>query len=176
MSTELVGADEWHQWEEVKKHVASGHKLYRASAPNYKDEGPGKDHDKTQKLTKTAVEFLVEGGKKIDSIISLNKYSYNDDEKKLLSDKKIAYLHISVEDYHAPKLSEVHDAIQFFKDHKSTLVHCGFGWGRTGTGVTALQLDYTKGKQPLDTVWHDENHVEKPVQFDVLHALIKEYK
>lgn len=158
-------SNEWHQWKQVTKYVPSGHKLYRSSAPNY-------DHsDDSQRLTTTAVKFLTDEG--IDSIISFNQNSYKDNEKKLLADAKISYLHLPVVDYTAPTLEQLESAITFFNGsaQKSTLVHCGFGHGRTGTGVTGLQLNATKGENPPEADWKKENYVEKPAQIAVLETL-----
>lgn len=167
MSTETAAVEEWHRFLEVTKDVASGHKLYRASSPNYMGG------DKTQKLTGTATRILTDHN--IDSVISFNQYSYTDAEKKLLSDAKIAYLHLPVIDFHAAALDQLRQAITFFKNHNPTLIHCGYGHGRTGTGVTALHLDFTKGQQPLESVWQSENHVEKPEQMDILRTLRDSY-
>ncbi|KAL6305604.1 hypothetical protein BKA93DRAFT_204051 [Sparassis latifolia] len=158
---------EWYQWKKVSKYVASGHQLFRSSAPNYNI----REGDRSQRLTAPAVKFLTDQG--IDSIISFNEFSYRDDEKKLLADAKISYLHFSLEDYAAPTLAQLESAITFFTDPKqhSTLVHCGFGHGRTGTGVTALQLAATEGDNPTESEWMNENYVEEPVQMEVLRKL-----
>ena len=154
---------EWHHWEQVTEYVKTGHKLYRSSAPNYAGS------DSTQKLTSTAVQYLTSQG--IDSIISFNVYSYTDSEKALLIPAKITYLHLAVVDYTAPTLTQLETAITFFDAHKSTLFHCGYGHGRTGTGVTALQLAATKGQNPVESLWKSENYVEKSVQLAVLKKL-----
>ncbi|KAL6305687.1 hypothetical protein BKA93DRAFT_824798 [Sparassis latifolia] len=158
---------EWERWEQVTKYITPGHKLYRASAPNY-NEGEG---DRSQKLTATAVKFLTDRG--VDSIISFNQYPYKDDEKKLLDAAKISYLHLPVKDFTAPTLAQLKSAIIFFTGPKqhATLVHCGYGHGRTGTGVTALQLNATKGVNPPESEWKSQNHVEKLEQEAVLRAL-----
>jgi protein-tyrosine phosphatase len=158
-------SDEWYNWRQVTKHLKEGHNLYRSSAPNYLG------YDESQTLTPTAVKFLVDKG--IDSIISFNKHPYSDEEKKLLDHEKIHYLHLPVQDFTAPTIKQLDDAIAFFNDpeHHSTLVHCGYGRGRTGTAVTGLQLDVTGGNEPDESVWQSENHVERPVQMESLRQL-----
>jgi protein-tyrosine phosphatase len=151
---------EWLRFKQVTKHVPSGHKLYRASAPNYAYR---------QKLTASAVQFLADNG--IDSIISFNEHPYNDSEKELLANAKIEYKHLPVKDFHAPTLETLYSANEFFLQRESTLVHCGYGHGRTGTGLTGLQLYATKGALPLEGDWTEENHVETEQQVAVLREL-----
>lgn len=161
----VIMSSEWYRWEQVAKYVSSGHKLYRSSTPNYAGL------DLSQNLTPTAVQFLTEKG--IDNIISFNQYSYTDDERKLLADAKTSYLHLPVVDFNAPTLEQLESAITFFNDaaHKSTLVHCGYGHGRSGTGVTGLQLNATRGENPPEADWKTVNHVEDPTQIAVLRTL-----
>ncbi|KZT00982.1 uncharacterized protein LAESUDRAFT_731705 [Laetiporus sulphureus 93-53] len=162
----------WYRFVQVTKYVRDGHKLYRSSAPNYvQSEG-----DKSQKLTSTSVQFLT--SQKIDNIISFNQYIYTDSEKQLLKNANIDYLHLPIVDFSAPTLDQLHKAITSYKatNHKSTLVHCGYGHGRTGTGVTALQLDSTSGQNPPESEWESVNHVEEDKQIEVLRQLKKEYQ
>ena len=156
---------EWYNWERVTKHVREDHDLYRSSAPNYQG------YDESQKLTLSAVKFLVDNG--IDSIISFCKHPYSDHEKELLDREKIQYLHLPVQDFGAPTIEQLENAISRFNDpkHHSTLIHCGYGRGRTGTAVTGLQLASTGGNEPDEPAWHGENHVEMPVQMEVLKQL-----
>ncbi|EGN97289.1 hypothetical protein SERLA73DRAFT_183963 [Serpula lacrymans var. lacrymans S7.3] len=158
----------WLQWDQETKFVSPGHKLYRSSAPSYAGS------DSTQKLTETAVQYLQTQG--IDSVISFNQVPYNATEMQLLKDAKISYLHLPVMDYTAATIQQLRSAIAFYKDpkHKATLVHCGFGWGRTGTGVTAIQLDATQGANPPESEWKSVNHVEESVQVAVLKQLKSE--
>lgn len=154
-------SDEWREWNQVTEYVPSGHKLYRSSSPNYLG------NDITQMLTSTAVKHLADQG--IDSIISFNRYPYIDSEKQLLVDANISYLHLPVKDFSPPTLAQLESAIAFFNDPQqhSTLIHCGFGHGRTGTAVTALQLSTMLGIKPTEKEW-EENHVETPEQMAVL--------
>ncbi|KAG6372160.1 hypothetical protein JVT61DRAFT_7950 [Boletus reticuloceps] len=168
----MADASGWHRFTPVTKSVPSGHKLYRASAPNYN----GSDRD--QNLTQAAVNFLVTQG--IDSIISFNEYEYTAAEKERLAKAtpEIKYLHLKLGDFKPPTLAQFAQANTFFLNNKSTLVHCGYGWGRTGTGITGLQIYTENGKnlQPLATTWiiplaNGGNNVEMREQVSVLSEL-----
>jgi len=158
----------WENWAQVTKYVP-GKCLYRSSAPNYSGE------DCTQQLTPATVGYLTENG--IDSIISFNDHPYKADEHQLLINAKINYLHLPVKDFGAPTLGQLENAITFFTkpEHQSMLVHCGFGRGRTGTGVTALQLHATRGREPDEIEW-GRNGVETERQSAVLRQLVKSLK
>lgn len=96
-----------------------------------------------------------------------------------LSQANIIYRHLPVEDFHAATLDQLRLAIAFAREGPlaNTLIHCGFGYGRTGTGVSAVQLFAKWGEVPYD-VWKigGTNHVEKQEQVDVLKQLQKRYK
>ena len=163
----MADAAGWHRFTPVTKSVPSGHKLYRASAPNY-DENIG---DKSQNLTQAAVNYLVSQG--INSIISFNEYEYTAAEKARLG--SIKYLHIKLGDFKPPTLQQFAQANTFFLSNTSTLVHCGYGHGRTGTGITGLQIYTENGKnlQPLASSWTTPlvsggNNVETREQVSIL--------
>lgn len=162
-------SDEWLRWEEVTTLNFPGHKLYRASCPNYY-KGKG---DKSQNLTPRAVKFLVDEG--INGIISFNENKYDAAEQKRLKAANIRYCWLPVIDYNAQTMDQLKTALKFHRDTPGavTLVHCGFGWGRTGVGVTALQLVVGKGVRPAKTTWKVKNHIEKECQFDALDDWVK---
>jgi protein tyrosine phosphatase len=162
-------ANEWRNWEQVTQHLKEGHKLYRSSSPNYQG------YDESQTLTPTAVKFLTDNN--IDSIISFNRQPYNAAEKGLLESANIKYIHLPVQDFTPPTIEQLMEAIAFFNNPElapssGTLVHCGYGMGRTGTAVTAMQLDATGGMEPDESVWQSENHVERSTQM----AVLREFK
>ncbi|KAF4577222.1 hypothetical protein EYR40_009416 [Pleurotus pulmonarius] len=136
---------QWFRFMEVDKYVASGHKLYRASAPNYK----GKDED--QEMTVQRAAFLKKVG--IDCLISFNHVKYSSKEEGYLKAAGITYLWLQVPDFQPSTEKQVDDAYRMYKKHKATLVHCGFGWGRTGTAICALQLFCEKGANPPEKLW-----------------------
>ncbi|KIY53763.1 hypothetical protein FISHEDRAFT_63269 [Fistulina hepatica ATCC 64428] len=129
----------WYRFTEGAVFIPQGHRLYRSSTPNY-DESKG---DASQQQ---AVDFLSSKG--IDSIISYNESPYN-----------------------AAELAQprtFRETVAFMGMYRSTLVHCGYGHGRTGTGVTAIQLEATKGVSPPESQWVSVNHVERHSQMEAL--------
>ena len=172
MTKSQAEAAGWLRFIEVTEFVPVGQKLYRSSAPSYK-KVPNGDNDSSQNLTPKAIKFLADA--KIDSIISFNKYTYRPDQIAELKEAKIEYLHLPVEDFHAPTVQQLKDANALFVGKKATLVHCGFGHGRTGTGVTGLQICTANGQtlDPYACKWWGNrgNHVEKRRQMSVLAEL-----
>jgi len=163
-------ATEWKNWEEVTLYNFPGRKIFRASAPNY----AGKDE--TQHLTETAVKFIA--GKGINGIISFCSKEYTPKEKAILTKYKIRYCWLPVVDYTAQTMDQFKAALKFHRDdvrNAVTLIHCGFGKGRTGTGVTALQLVQGGGDRPLRDDW-GANHIEKKVQWEALDEWVKRIK
>ncbi|KDR84168.1 hypothetical protein GALMADRAFT_236857 [Galerina marginata CBS 339.88] len=154
--------NEWQRFHQVTAHIPPTHRLYRASAPNYLF------NDITQQLTESASAFLV--SHHITRIISLTQPKYTDSELEALDKAGIQYLHLPVKDFTAPTLDQLASAAEFFwgAEGTGTLVHCGYGHGRTGTCVTALQLFVTRGESPPEEEWRGVNRVEKDVQVDVL--------
>ncbi|KAG7445387.1 uncharacterized protein BT62DRAFT_933223 [Guyanagaster necrorhizus] len=126
--------------------------------------------------SQTAVNFLTDRG--INTIISFNQYSYTSAEIALLEHAHILYRHFPVEDFQAPTIDQLTKAIDFhrFISNASTLVHCGYGHGRTGTGITALQLFATWGQSPPEADWARVNYVEQPAQVEVLKQLRSRHK
>ena len=163
-------ANEWENWDEVTRHVLGGHRLFRSSAPNYHG------HDADQLVTDTAIAWLTK--KHIDTIVSFNAVPYTDDEQRRVSKAGIFYRHLPVVDFTAPTFQQLQLAAQVFNDRPSAsmLVHCGFGWGRTGTGITALQLFATWGDAPPEDEWESVNHVERPEQMEVLRRIRAHYR
>ncbi|VDB98208.1 unnamed protein product [Peniophora sp. CBMAI 1063] len=163
MSTEI-----WQRWKEVTVYVDSAKygRLFRSSAPYYVNK------DSDQKVDQAAVDVLTQRG--IKRIISYNSISYTDAAKALLTKAGITYLHLPVTDFQAPTLAQLKSTVTFRTQSpaSSTLIHCGYGQGRTGTGVTAVQLNVTNGANPPESDWEDVNGVEEPAQM----AVLREFK
>ncbi|KAJ7188736.1 protein-tyrosine phosphatase-like protein [Mycena filopes] len=130
---------------EVTANVTGGRRLFRSSAPG---------------------TMRARG---ITRVLSLNEQPYTAAARTMLANAGIAYLHLPVEDYHAPTLDQIKRAVTFWSKAPVTnmLVHCGYGYGRTGTMITALQLWMSNGHLGLDRAM-TENHVEREEQREVL--------
>lgn len=163
-------SDQWRNWAQVEKYIPAGRTIFRSSAPNYKNQ------DSDQRLTRPAVDYLVSKG--VRMIISLNHQVYSDADMDLLNEHKIAYRHFPVVDYDAPTFETMRDGIvgAFSSTTDPTLVHCGFGEGRTGMAITAYQLSLTRGVSPDETVWKKENLVERKPQMVLLRRCRDFYK
>ncbi|KAI0933040.1 hypothetical protein AcW1_000019 [Taiwanofungus camphoratus] len=158
--------DIWRHFERVSQHTAD-HIIYRSSAPGYNGR------DEIQTLTADAVHFLVE--REITGIVSFNAFPYADAAQRLLTDSGISYLHLPVRDFAAASANDLKRAYDFVAGRKTTLIHCGYGHGRTGTGVTAVQLHLTRGLNPPESEWMSVNHVEEEEQMSVLRQIRKTY-
>jgi protein-tyrosine phosphatase len=160
--------DIWQRFKEVTEHIPSDIRhLFRSSAPYYNGQ------DEPQNIDENAVEFLVQHN--IHRIISLNGCSYTENSIELLAARNISYLHLPVEDFTAPTLEQINAATAMWskKPDANTLVHCGYGQGRTGTMVTAIQIWETGGNLDLEKAV-SENGVERDVQREVLEEYQKE--
>ncbi|KAJ8521718.1 hypothetical protein ONZ45_g1620 [Pleurotus djamor] len=135
----------WYRFAEVDKFVLNGHRLFRSSCPGYTGS------DASQTMTPDRAKFLASKG--IDSLISFNEEPYKKDQLEMLKKVGINYLHIKVKDFGVASDEDYDRSWRFFKANKVTLVHCGFGWGRTGTGICLLQLYSTRGDSPDEKLW-----------------------
>lgn len=139
--------------------------LARSSAPHYVD------NDKDQNMDEASIEFLVHNG--LRNIISLNSVKLTAPVVKKLEQKGISYFHSPIPDFKAPTLAQLGEIHKNFeekkKSHKPSLVYCGYGHGRTGTIVSALQI--YNGRRFPDHKAYDVNHVEKEEQRAVLDQL-----
>ncbi|MDN3637379.1 protein-tyrosine phosphatase family protein [Simiduia curdlanivorans] len=109
--------------------------LARSAQPNY--SGKDESHD----ISFLQADFLKKKG--ISCVISSNQYELPDHSKTLLATYGIAYYHFRIEDYHAAspqQLKTAADIIEANRRRGATLVHCGFGEGRTGTIVAAWAM------------------------------------
>jgi protein-tyrosine phosphatase len=163
----IIMSNIWQRFEQVKAYIPTSRRLYRSSAPYYF----------SQKITEDAINFLKEN--EISVIISFNQDSYTADEITYLKNASITYHHFPVIDFQAATLEQLRDAyavIDKLDSGTGVIVHCGYGHGRTGTGITGIQLQYTEGANPPEADWVKVNHVERPVQMAVLRELRDSYK
>ncbi|KHN94145.1 Proteasome, subunit alpha/beta [Metarhizium album ARSEF 1941] len=154
--------------ESVPDHMNSGDKLFRSSAPYYLHE------DSDQRITEETIRCLRQLG--ITHVISLNGEADNQAIRQALQDQGIAYTALATPDFHAPTVNQLQQGWDAFYGHRQgTLVWCGYGWGRTGTMITALQM-YAQAERGETLRWtreqyHNENRVEADNQLDRLDQL-----
>ncbi|EGX88199.1 hypothetical protein CCM_09335 [Cordyceps militaris CM01] len=156
--------------DRVIAHLPSTDKLFRSSSPNYDGH-----KDSSQHFTPQSIPFLTKY--KIRHVISLNHEAKDIKISKPLADAKIEYTPLPVEDFKSPTLAQLEEAWKRYKAYRSgTLVWCGYGHGRTGTMVSALQIYAIKERGAtagLSTAEYNANHVEEPAQRATLDELQK---
>lgn len=177
---EVSAADEdtvYRRFKQVKDYTGPNTKrlIYRSSAPNYRELDEG-GSDKTQVFDEKAYKFLKDN--KVKMVISFNQWPYDKTTKAYKDMEKdgIQYHHFSVVDFDSPTAEQMKQAIAKMDTVMmgTVLVHCGYGWGRTGTLITAMQLKNTGGEAPDEIWWkkgpNDEggNHVERDGQIETL--------
>jgi len=170
-----MSTDVYRDFQEVQDNLTKfePRMIFRSSAPNYEWMGSGSDA--SQRFDKPALDFLK--AKKITAVISLNEYPYsktNTNADAQLRTANIDYLHLRVDDFTSPTIEQFRTAMKFIEDTPKDdtsriLIHCGFGQGRTGTLLSAIQLYCTSGQFPdKAAVQNGANGVEKDVQKDML--------
>ncbi|CUS10126.1 unnamed protein product [Tuber aestivum] len=118
-------------------------RLARSSAPYYDGE------DSDESINETSIGFLVSHG--IKNIISLNSVEISPREKGRLRAAKISYSHITALECTAPT-QEQFDQIwnAYEKRAGATIVYCGYGDGRTGMAISAIQIFEGRTLSDLD--------------------------
>ncbi|PHH61787.1 hypothetical protein CDD81_7951 [Ophiocordyceps australis] len=162
-----------HRFEYITEHFNPGDKLARSSAPNYDDTV---QKDETQEVRPETIGFLQEQG--ITQIISLNEQAEDARVREPIEKASIKYLPMPAKDFTPPGREQMRQAWDTFSQNRaSTLVCCGYGHGRTGTLVSALQIYAESEKsapQRLTRADYDKNHVERDEQRQVLEDLQNE--
>lgn len=172
----MAGLPEFERWSQVSGHIPPADRLFRSSSPNYTSVEDG------HSLTDKGIEILK--ANKIEHVISLNSKAVSNTAIKAKLDKSgIAYTPLPVPDFSAPTAEQLATGNTNYRKHrKGTLVWCGYGYGRTGTMITGLQIyaekDNTSPKKLTHTDYKN-NHVEErnPItnkstgQFEVLDKL-----
>ncbi|RDA89141.1 hypothetical protein CP532_2225 [Ophiocordyceps camponoti-leonardi (nom. inval.)] len=159
----------FRRFEWVTDHLGQGDKLARSSAPHYRCD------DASQTVTEESVQFLKEKG--IKHVISLNTYAESPAIAKALKEGDIEYTPLPTLDYEPVSLGHVLQGVEAFvkSPEEPTLVWCGFGHGRTGTLITAIQMyrlwerSFPEAATQLDEGQFKKNYVETPGQKDALH-------
>ena len=135
-------------------------RLARSSAPYYDSE------DADQSMNETAIEFL--NNYRIKNVISLNSVELSPRERGWLRDAEISYSHIKAMEYAAVTQEQFDQIWNAYDKAGTTIVYCGYGDGRTGMAISAIQL--FQG-QALDDKDYRENGVQCPSQLAALNAL-----
>ncbi|TEY84014.1 hypothetical protein BOTCAL_0023g00350 [Botryotinia calthae] len=122
--------------------------------------------DPSQFINAKGIAFLHKHN--IGHVICLNNdepSSFKIEAELANANPRIVYTHLPVTDYTPPSLDQMETAYQKYLEAKvPTLVHCGYGHGRTGTMITALQykIEKAKGKTPnFKNADYAKNNVEK---------------
>ncbi|PHH74656.1 hypothetical protein CDD80_2937 [Ophiocordyceps camponoti-rufipedis] len=165
---ESEGPGFW-RFEWVNDFLQPGDRLARSSAPHYNCQ------DCDQKLTPASIKFLKD--RKISHVISLNNEATSQSIKRELINNGIAYTALPTRDFEAPTQKDLRDGYEAFKKNRhGTLVWCGYGHGRTGTMISALQIlsnhDNASGKK-ISHWEYKSNHVETDDQIHLLDTLQK---
>lgn len=141
-------------------------KLARSARPYYTG---AKGHT----LERHDVYFLATQG--ITCVISAYQTDLDDAGKNALTRAGIAFHSFPVPDFKAPTAWELWEAARLIHEHRTTLVYCGYGEGRTGTFVAAwAKLRHTplvKGLNDLASL-RENFGVERPCQAQILNTLV----
>jgi len=139
--------------------VIPGH-LARSSAPYYNGE------DADEAINETSIEFLQSYG--IKNIISLNSVELSPRQRGWLHDAEILYSHIKAVECTAISQEQFDQIWDAYGKAEVTVVYCGYGGGRTGMAISAIQLFQGRTLKDNDFM---ENGVECPSQLAALKAL-----
>ncbi|KAG0639001.1 hypothetical protein HOY80DRAFT_965187 [Tuber brumale] len=137
-------------------------RLARSSAPYYDGE------DSDQSINETSIGFLVRHG--IKNIISLNSIELSSRERDRLRRAKITYSHIKAGEFTAPSQAQFDQIWNAYHTAGVTIVYCGYGDGRAGMAISAIQLFEGRALRDLD---YRANGAQCPSQLAALDELNK---
>ena len=135
-------------------------RLARSSAPYYDGE------DADESINETSIEFLNNYG--IKNIISLNSVELSQRQRERLRAAKISYSHIKAVECTAVTQEQFDRIWSAYSRAGVTIVYCGYGDGRTGMAISAIQLFQGRALNEND---YRGNGVECPSQIAALTAL-----
>jgi len=107
-------------------------RLARSSAPYYNGE------DADEAINETSIEFL--NNYAIKNIISLNSVELPPRQRGWLRAAKISYSHIKAVECAAVTQEQFDQIWNAYNEAGVTVVYCGYGDGRTGMAISAIQL------------------------------------
>ncbi|PUU75886.1 hypothetical protein B9Z19DRAFT_992631 [Tuber borchii] len=135
-------------------------RLARSSAPYYNGE------DADESINETSIEFLNNYG--IKNIISLNSVELSPRQRGWLRAARISYSHIKAMEYTAVTQEQFDQIWNAYDKSGATIVYCGYGDGRTGMAISAIQLFQGRA---LDDNDYRGNGVQCPSQLAALNEL-----
>ena len=135
-------------------------RLARSSAPYYNGE------DADESINETSIEFLNSYG--IKNIISLNSVELLPRPRGWLRAAGISYSHIKTMEYTAVTQEQFDQIWNAYNKAGATIVYCGYGDGRTGMAISAIQLFQGRA---LDDNDYRGNGLQCPSQIAALNAL-----
>ncbi|CUS10125.1 unnamed protein product [Tuber aestivum] len=135
-------------------------RLARSSAPYYDGE------DSDESINETSIEFLANHG--IQNIISMNSVEISARERGKLRAAGISYSHIRALEFTAPTQEQFDQIWNAYEEAGVTVVYCGYGDGRTGMAISAIQLFEGRVLTDLD---YRANGVQCPSQIEALNVL-----
>ena len=135
-------------------------RLARSSAPYYNGE------DADESINETSIEFLDKY--RIKNIISLNSVELSPRPRGWLRAAEISYSHIKAVECAAVTQDQFDQIWNAYDKAGATIVYCGYGDGRTGMAISAIQLFQGRA---LDDNDYRENGVQCPSQIAALNAL-----
>jgi len=135
-------------------------RLARSSAPYYDGE------DADEAINQTSIEFL--NNYEIKNIISLNSIELSPRQKGRLRAAKISYSHIKAVECTAVTQEQFDEIWNAYDEAGVTIVYCGYGDGRTGMAISAIQLFLGRA---LDDNDFRANGVQCSSQLAALNAL-----
>ncbi|KAG0639004.1 hypothetical protein HOY80DRAFT_922046 [Tuber brumale] len=135
-------------------------RLARSSAPYYDGE------DSDESINETSIEFLH--NHEIKNIISLNSVEISPREKGRLRAARISYSHIKAAEGTAVTQEQFGQIWNAYNNAGTTIVYCGYGDGRTGMAISAIQLYEGRTLSDLD---YRANGVQSLSQLEALKEL-----
>ncbi|MEP3480614.1 MAG: hypothetical protein ABJZ55_15295 [Fuerstiella sp.] len=125
----------FHSYLQNYQEVLSD-RVYRSAAPCYELDG----HDAVQFVRPETIAYLK--AHRFRNIVSLNERPVHPESRKQLTKAGILHKHLPVRDFKPLSMKQMELGIAITNSGK-TLIHCGYGQGRTGTMVGAWYVHYT---------------------------------